>query len=365
MSSYDVVMIRRGNPADSPSPVTIHGLPVWEELAERLRSEGHRFVVGMENASADKPIVLLWDFGSVARLPRKLLARARGNVVAWCLESPLVAHRAFHRLDSIARESAAVLTFPGAGELLHQDRRDRFHPVMYPISDREVADGTPWAERRFMAMINSNKSVTRGFMSLDASDPVGSARRAAASVLARSYSLRGSWSAPDLYAERVEALAHFARSEDFDLFGSGWAGPLPGLSAEQGERVRARYRGTAGAKRGVLSRYRFCLCYENTAFPGYITEKIFDCFVAGTIPVYLGAPDVKNWIPAEAFVNARGLDDRRALEHSLRSLSSSEAERIRTAGRTFLGSRAVERFASDRFLQGLVAKIREVVGSTG
>lgn len=357
MSSYDVVMIRRGEPADSPSPVTIHGLPVWEELAERLRSEGHRFVVGMENARADRPIVLLWDFGSVARLPRKLLARARGNIVAWCLESPLVAHRAFHRLESIARESAAVLTFPGGRELLSEARRDKFHPVMYPISDRGVADGTPWAERRFMAMINSNKSVTRGLMSLDASDPVGSARRAAASVLARSYSLRGSWSAPDLYAERVKALAHFARSEDFDLFGSGWEGPVPGLSAEQHERVRVRYQGIAGAKLEVLSRYRFCLCYENTAFPGYITEKIFDCFAAGTIPVYFGAPDVEWQIPRETYVDVRSFRDIGALEYFIQSMSVDEAEIYREAARCFMGSSSFNPFSEEEFVRRMIAAL--------
>ena len=30
---------------------------------------------------------------------------------------------------------------------------------------------------------------------------------------------------------------------------------------------------------------------------GYISEKIFDCFYSGTIPIYLGAKDVKTIFP--------------------------------------------------------------------
>ena len=37
----------------------------------------------------------------------------------------------------------------------------------------------------------------------------------------------------------------------------------------------------------------------------WITEKIFDCFYAGTIPVYLGAPDVARWLPPECFIDMR------------------------------------------------------------
>jgi hypothetical protein len=38
---------------------------------------------------------------------------------------------------------------------------------------------------------------------------------------------------------------------------------------------------------------------------GYITEKIFDCLYAGTIPLYLGAPDILKYVPADVFVDCR------------------------------------------------------------
>lgn len=42
-------------------------------------------------------------------------------------------------------------------------------------------------------------------------------------------------------------------------------------------------------KRQVLSKYKFYLAFENTNERGYVTEKVFDALLAGTIPVYLGS----------------------------------------------------------------------------
>ena len=43
-----------------------------------------------------------------------------------------------------------------------------------------------------------------------------------------------------------------------------------------------------------LKDYRFSFCVENDTYDTYFTEKILDCFATGTIPVYLGAPDIGN-----------------------------------------------------------------------
>lgn len=53
---------------------------------------------------------------------------------------------------------------------------------------------------------------------------------------------------------------------------------------------------------GVVSQYKFMICFENTSAPGYITEKIIRCFVAGVIPIYWGHPDFKNYINAKAVI---------------------------------------------------------------
>ena len=45
-------------------------------------------------------------------------------------------------------------------------------------------------------------------------------------------------------------------------------------------------------KEDGLADYRFSIAIENYRCPGYFTEKILDCFATGTIPIYIGDPDI-------------------------------------------------------------------------
>ena len=45
-------------------------------------------------------------------------------------------------------------------------------------------------------------------------------------------------------------------------------------------------------KEGVLKDYMFSITVENGVYSNYYTEKIMDCFATGTVPVYLGSPDI-------------------------------------------------------------------------
>ena len=63
-----------------------------------------------------------------------------------------------------------------------------------------------------------------------------------------------------------------------------------------------------------LRDYRFAVAYENTGnVPGYLTEKIFDCFAAAVVPIYLGAPDVTHIIPSDCFIDRRDFASHEAL----------------------------------------------------
>lgn len=64
--------------------------------------------------------------------------------------------------------------------------------------------------------------------------------------------------------------------------------------------------GTVESKAITLAKYKFCICYENMRdVKGYITEKIFDCFMAGCVPIYWGASNITDYIPADCFIDRR------------------------------------------------------------
>jgi len=57
------------------------------------------------------------------------------------------------------------------------------------------------------------------------------------------------------------------------------------------------------------SQYKFTIAFENSAHPGYTTEKLIDAFAAGTVPIYWGDPEVTKVFNPKAFINISGYQD--------------------------------------------------------
>lgn len=51
-----------------------------------------------------------------------------------------------------------------------------------------------------------------------------------------------------------------------------------------------------------LNDYRFSFAVENASYKTYFTEKIMDCFATGTIPIYLGSPDIGEYFNMDGIV---------------------------------------------------------------
>jgi hypothetical protein len=63
------------------------------------------------------------------------------------------------------------------------------------------------------------------------------------------------------------------------------------------------------SKEEGLCDYMFSVAIENGQYETYFTEKILDCFATGTIPVYLGAPDIAKYFNAEGILDISEFDD--------------------------------------------------------
>jgi hypothetical protein len=55
-------------------------------------------------------------------------------------------------------------------------------------------------------------------------------------------------------------------------------------------------------KENGLCDYMFSVVIENGFYDSYYTEKILDCFATGTIPVYLGSPDIGNYFNLDGII---------------------------------------------------------------
>ena len=58
-----------------------------------------------------------------------------------------------------------------------------------------------------------------------------------------------------------------------------------------------------------LNQYKFSIAMENSEGDGYITEKIIDSFISGTIPIYYGGYLVDEFINPNAYMLIRGEKD--------------------------------------------------------
>jgi hypothetical protein len=66
-------------------------------------------------------------------------------------------------------------------------------------------------------------------------------------------------------------------------------------------------------KIGFARQHLFCIAYENEGYPGYQTEKIVDAFIARSIPLYWGNPQVETEFNPKAFIHERNFPSEEAM----------------------------------------------------
>lgn len=85
---------------------------------------------------------------------------------------------------------------------------------------------------------------------------------------------------------------------------------LEGLKARLGDRLVHFGRGFTPVddKFDAILPYRFHLVLENSIQPNYWTEKLADAYLGWSYPVYLGCPNIADYLPPDALVSINGQD---------------------------------------------------------
>lgn len=87
----------------------------------------------------------------------------------------------------------------------------------------------------------------------------------------------------------------------------------------------------------------------NASQPGYISEKITDCFAARCVPIYLGSRGYEKRIPADTYINYADFKSLAELERFLVSMSESEHDRYLDAIERFVNFPEFLFFSANRF----------------
>ena len=185
----------------------------------------------------------------------------------------------------------------------------------------------------------------------------------------------------DQYQARVRILdwyEHHAPA-DFHLYGRGWERPaaLPGRWGRVRNQLRklfarflpakspyATWRGPVDDKIELLTRARFCLAHENCRdLSGYVTEKLFDCFRAGCVPVYVGPKEINDLVPADSFIDGRAYAKPAELDAHLRTIDDAAYRGYQERIRAFLLSEQAKPFSQDHFTDLLTREILTDISS--
>lgn len=163
----------------------------------------------------------------------------------------------------------------------------------------------------------------------------------------------------ELYSARRKSISYFNDnySADFDLYGLRWNRPITRLQIMFPLFVKkySTFRGHAKNKIDTLSRYKFNICYENLSKTnGYITDKIFDGFNAGTVPIYWGAENITDYVDENAFIDRRKFKSDKELFVFLSNIGENEYNKYLSAMEKYLASDNYKLFLPENFADTII-----------
>lgn len=174
---------------------------------------------------------------------------------------------------------------------------------------------------------------------------------------------KNSKSKNELYSERRKSIGYFSSHypNDFDLFGLRWNHPVTRLQRFLPWLVKKyiTYRGQSKNKNETLSHYKFNICYENlSGTKGYITEKIFDSFHSGTVPIYWGASNIDLYVDTDTFIDRRKFNDNEELANYLIQMKEDEYNKYLLAATRYMRSEKYAKFLPNSFCEQIIGVLK-------
>lgn len=330
----------------------------WASIfAEKIRTLGGVVITGdvavakiKKDEYKPEKILVIQELNS--RQGELLVKMGAIPLVITCYESPMYAYRFYDNLVKNVKSYKYRVFFNGMFDGIEQLAGNNIPLCFQCYFKKEIKPLVPWKQRKYMVQVVSNKYFLETFSVAMLRKPIATMRMLKNGILRN---LSPNWKTScknELHTKRLEAIEFFGKVEKLDVFGKGWEN-LSVLSKNWQKRltpILSKIKPTSiEDKLMTVAQYKFAICFENISYPGYVTEKIIDCFVAGVIPIYLGAPDIAAIIPRDAFVDKRNFSSWDQLDQYLANLQESEALKIIAAGRTFLECEVGMRYSYEGF----------------
>lgn len=93
---------------------------------------------------------------------------------------------------------------------------------------------------------------------------------------------------------------------------------------DSGGRYLNNVGGAIADKFDFQKRHKFSITIENGSYPGYSTEKIVEALAAGSIPIYIGDPDIANDFNENAFINGNRYSSIEEIVERVKEIDSND-----------------------------------------
>lgn len=107
----------------------------------------------------------------------------------------------------------------------------------------------------------------------------------------------------------------------------------------------------------LYNNYKYVICYENSIKKDYMTEKIFNCFNARSVPIYFGDPDIHKKVPRNCYIDRRNFKTTKDLLYYLKNISLEEYDKYIKNIEKFLNTTRVNKHHYKRVAKNIVKNL--------
>ncbi len=331
-------------------------MPIFAKIA---KENGYDVVSGdmaLKNKKNYRKIFVIQELN--ARDGLKLLKNGAVGAILTAAESPIFSYYFYDNVTKIAKKFKVRKLFKDSFNFIDKNGKNTpmYFPSYFASKKREII---PWNQREFSVIVAANKSTNAPY-------PLG-LKNQLIWLIHKIYKIYSpsfkKYSKKELHSKRLEVIKYFGKRSKIDLYGANWLdfkrfdyAWLKDLKPIL-ENLNPSF---CKDKIKTISNYKYTFCFENISMKGYVTEKIIDCLVAGTIPIYLGAPDIYDFIPKECFINMRDFTSLEKLEYFLQNFSADNATKMIENGQKFLDSKDGQKFSYEYFAKDMMSLLKEI-----
>ena len=235
----------------------------------------------------------------------------------------------------------------------------KYHKIFSPDTETKNFINS---KKFFLPVLRSMKVLPNGYVN----------RNKLLVMIANNKSLPSFNNINNLYKERVKSIKWFESNypDEFYLYGSGWdkSARIPTKIGGMIHKIEKKFffkkfqfcswKGVLEKKDGVLTTSKFSLVYENVANQNdYVTEKIFDSFSFGNVPIYWGAKNILDHIPCNCFIDRRDFISHHSLYKFIKNMSESTFIEYQKNIKIFLFEEKEKKFSNKNFIKSVPNQI--------